>query len=87
MERFFAILSRVKFTQTYWDIENREMKFELIKSDLNVLSSGEASFLRFLAGVWSGYNILEFDYIKDFQNLNSALHKEYCLWVKDPFYP
>lgn len=86
-DKFFKLLDDFDFAKKYWSKSRNEVDLDLIKSDLPLLSSGEASFVKFLAGVWLGRNELGFDYIGDMRKLKDSLLEAYQGWVKDPFYP
>lgn len=86
-DRFFEILSQHPKLAIYWDREKDESDITSFEQALEKMSSGEASFAKWLAGVWLHENRFGFDLFNDFSKLQGKQLQVFRDWVNNPFYP
>lgn len=86
-EAFKQLLDKFHYLLPYWNFEKCECDYTLLRKNLGQMSHGESTIARFMAGVWSGENILEFDYFDAVQTLDDDHMIFITTWGSDPFYP
>lgn len=84
---FKQLLSQYPRLETYWDFNTRDCDLERLRSDLGMLSTGEAVMARFLIAVWLGENKLDFDLIEAAKTLDSVHLEVIANWVSGPEFP
>lgn len=72
---------------SYWNFEKRDCDLEAIKTDLGVVSHGEAIMLRFFVAVWLGENTLNFDLIEAARVLDNGNLDDIRTWLANPMFP
>jgi len=85
-KEFEQLLSYYPFAKRYFDFNERVCDLEGIRSGAG-LSSGERIVCQFLAGVWSGENVCDFDFIQAVGTLSDTWLEPILVWARKPCWP
>jgi hypothetical protein len=89
-QRFFDLIetsSVADWILPFFDIEKRQLKLDMIESQIQTLSHGEQIMLRFFAGLWLNDNRFGFDLFDAVGTLDHQNMEIITDWLSDPFWP
>ena len=92
---FYALLSRHPRIAPLWDQQANELRIDLFKRELRVMSDGERDLAKFFAAVWFGDNARlkkltgapGFDLVDAMSRADSRTRATYAEWMASPFWP
>lgn len=89
-QRFFELLdasSVASSIEPFFDREKRQLRLEMLESQIGVLSHGEQLMLQFFAGLWLNKNQFEFDLFDAASTLDESNRSVISEWLEEPFWP
>jgi len=86
-ELFEKLLKKYPYLETFWDFEKRNLDIPRLKTSMGSFSHGEKIMASFLAGIWTGNNILEFDFFEAVAVLDSEHIKVITSYAHMPIHP
>ena len=84
--QFKTLLERFPRFTSYWNWDEHECAYDVLKENMGAMSHGEKIIAQFLLGVWTR-NDHDFNILKAASVLDSEVRQLITDWLMDPFWP